>query len=83
MVLLLHGAAFTSQTWVDKVDTVRTVAAMGHRVIAIDLPGYGKTKIQDRQQTNDKAAYLKAGGIEYQCCCCSHAHCSLFQLLRV
>ena len=60
MVLLLHGAAYTSQTWVDKVDTMRTVAAMGHRVVAIDLPGYGRTKILDRGQTNDKAAFLSA-----------------------
>ena len=28
----------------DSVDTLRTLAALGHTVIAIDLPGYGKTK---------------------------------------
>jgi len=43
-VLLLHGAAFTSQTWVDKVPTILTLAAMGHDVIAVDLPGYGKSR---------------------------------------
>jgi len=43
-VLLLHGAAFTSQTWIDKVPTLRTLAALGHGVIAIDLPGYGKSR---------------------------------------
>jgi len=43
-VLLLHGAAFTSQTWVDKVPTLTTLAAVGHNVIAVDLPGYGKSR---------------------------------------
>jgi len=60
VVLLLHGAAFTSQTWIDKVDTIRTLAALGHRVIAIDLPGYGKTKILERQLAKNKADYLEA-----------------------
>jgi len=55
VVLLLHGAAFTSQTWVDAVPTLASLAAMGHRVVAIDLPGYGKTT----GHAKDKAEYLK------------------------
>jgi len=43
VVLLLHGAAFSSQTWVDRVPTIATLAALGHEVIAIDLPGFGKS----------------------------------------
>lgn len=39
ILFLLHGAAFTSKTWVDQVPTLQTMAALGHRVIAIDLPG--------------------------------------------
>ena len=53
-VLLLHGAAFSSQTWVDRVPTMATLAALGHRVIAIDLPGFGKT----RGSVSDKGEYL-------------------------
>ena len=56
MILLLHGAAFSSQTWVDKVDTLVTLAALGNRVIAIDLPGYGKT----RQRVSEKGKYLSS-----------------------
>ena len=33
MILLLHGAAFTSQTWVDKVETLVTLAALGNRLV--------------------------------------------------
>lgn len=53
-VLLLHGAAFDSQTWVTKVPTIATLASIGHRVVAIDLPGYGRTKTT----VLDKGAYL-------------------------
>eukprot|EP00092_Neocalanus_flemingeri_P056856 GFUD01067453.1.p1 GENE.GFUD01067453.1~~GFUD01067453.1.p1 ORF type:complete len:272 (+),score=53.56 GFUD01067453.1:94-909(+) len=54
VVLLLHGAAFTSQTWVDEVPTIATLAALGNKVIAIDLPGFGKTK----DEVEDKGSYL-------------------------
>merc|ERR1719483_944762 len=54
VVLLLHGAAFSSQTWVDRVPTIATLTAAGHKVIAIDLPGFGKT----RGSVSDKGEYL-------------------------
>lgn len=53
-VLLLHGAAFTSQTWVSQVPTIATLASVGHRVEAIDLPGYGHSK----GAAKDKGAWL-------------------------
>jgi abhydrolase domain-containing protein 14 len=54
VVLLLHGAAFTSQTWVSEVPTIASLAAMGHKVVAVDLPGFGKTKAG----VSDKGLYL-------------------------
>eukprot|EP00092_Neocalanus_flemingeri_P014813 GFUD01015989.1.p1 GENE.GFUD01015989.1~~GFUD01015989.1.p1 ORF type:complete len:254 (+),score=79.30 GFUD01015989.1:27-764(+) len=54
VVLLLHGAAFSSQTWVTRVPTIATLAALGHGVIAIDLPGFGRT----RSSVSDKGEYL-------------------------
>ncbi|GLH14011.1 Uncharacterized protein GBIM_18458 [Gryllus bimaculatus] len=42
-VLLLHGRAFSSETW-EKLETLNILAALGHRVVAVDLPGYGNTK---------------------------------------
>lgn len=41
--LLLHGQAFTSKTWQDTLPTIQTLATLGNRVLAIDLPGYGNT----------------------------------------
>ena len=38
-LFLLHGAAFTSKTWVNEIGTMQTMASVGHKVIAVDLPG--------------------------------------------
>lgn len=43
VAVLLHGMAFKSETWLN-LRTIHLLAAMGHRIIAIDLPGYGETK---------------------------------------
>jgi len=41
-VLLLHGAAFHSGTWVE-LGTLDRLAREGVCVVAVDLPGYGRT----------------------------------------
>jgi len=56
VVFLLHGAAFTSQTWVDKVPTIATMAALGHSVIAVDLPGYGNSP----RNNADRAVFMES-----------------------
>ena len=38
-LLLLHGAAFTSETWQSSIPTIQTMCGLGYRVIAVDLPG--------------------------------------------
>jgi len=38
VVVLLHGASSSSQVW-NKLKTLHLIAAVGHRAIAVDLPG--------------------------------------------
>jgi abhydrolase domain-containing protein 14 len=42
-VLLLHGARFNCRTWLEN-GTLEFLAKNGLRAVAIDLPGYGKSK---------------------------------------
>ncbi|HSF14293.1 MAG TPA: alpha/beta hydrolase [Vicinamibacteria bacterium] len=42
-VLLLHGARFSSETW-RKLGTIERLVEAGHHVVAIDLPGYGRSE---------------------------------------
>ena len=42
-VLLLHGMAFNSKTWED-LNTLSFLGKSGYHVIAVDLPGHGKSE---------------------------------------
>jgi len=42
LVLLLHGASFTSETW-RGLGTLEALSREGLRVLAVDLPGFGES----------------------------------------
>ena len=59
-VLLLHGQAFSSKTWVD-LGTLSYLAKAGFNVVAVDLPGFGKSeKIADNVKPEDFLGHLVA-----------------------
>ena len=64
-VLLLHGAGASTHTWRDVLPNL----ARDHRVVAIDLPGLGFTRLADRSRSGleamseDIATLLSAEGL--------------------
>ncbi len=62
-VLLLHGAAFDSGTW-EELGTLRVLADAGLRAVAIDLPGYARSKAARADPQTFLAALIPALGIE-------------------
>ena len=47
-VLLLHGMAFSSKTWLE-LGTLQYLSAMGHRAVAVDLPGIYLSMLKEFQ----------------------------------
>ena len=45
-VLLLHGQRFTSETW-RELGTLDLLARQGYHVVAMDLPGFGRSEASD------------------------------------
>ncbi len=62
-VLLLHGAAFDSGTW-EELGTLDALASAGLRAVAVDLPGYGRSKAARARPESFLPALLTALALE-------------------
>jgi pimeloyl-ACP methyl ester carboxylesterase len=50
-ILLLHGARYTSSTWVD-LGTLNALANAGCRAVAVDLPAHGSSGVRVDHETD-------------------------------
>lgn len=62
-VLLLHGARFDSETW-RNLKTLDLLAKAGFHVIALDLPGYGRSEVSPLDPEVFLAEAMPALGLE-------------------
>ncbi|NJK39422.1 MAG: alpha/beta hydrolase [Oscillatoriales cyanobacterium RM1_1_9] len=56
-ILLLHGASFSAQTW-KEIGTLKRLRSQNYRVVAIDLPGYGKSEPIANYQSEFLAKFI-------------------------
>ena len=57
LFLFLHGMSYTSETW-EKLGSLQLVAALGHRAIAVDLPGWGESANWPADKKINNADYI-------------------------
>jgi pimeloyl-ACP methyl ester carboxylesterase len=62
-VLLLHGGRFSSDTW-RELGTVALLAGEGYRVVAVDLPGFGRSERSQLEPGAFLAALIDQLGLE-------------------
>lgn len=62
-VLLLHGARFSSETW-RTLGTIDRLARASYHVVALDLPGYGRSEVTPIETERFLGEVMAALGIE-------------------
>jgi 3-oxoadipate enol-lactonase len=55
LVLLLHGLGSDSSSWIYQIEPL---ASLGFRPIAVDVPGFGRSKFTQGRWTTRKAAWI-------------------------
>ena len=62
-IILLHGAKFEADTWL-QLGTLGRLVEAGHPVHALDMPGFGKSESCAAQETDVIAAYIRQENLE-------------------
>lgn len=62
-VVLLHGMKFQAETW-RELGTVEFVAGLGRRVLAVDMPGFGRSPASEVEPVEALARLLRQLGLE-------------------
>eukprot|EP01025_Chloroclados_australasicus_P021587 TRINITY_DN22685_c0_g3_i2.p2 TRINITY_DN22685_c0_g3~~TRINITY_DN22685_c0_g3_i2.p2 ORF type:complete len:208 (-),score=20.48 TRINITY_DN22685_c0_g3_i2:507-1058(-) len=44
LFLMLHGAKYNASTWKLETNSLDSLSQKGHRVVAVDVPGFGESK---------------------------------------
>lgn len=57
-VILLHGMKFRAETW-RELGTLEVVAGLGRRVLAVDMPGFGKSPASEVEPVEALARLLR------------------------
>jgi abhydrolase domain-containing protein 14 len=47
-IIMLHGMKFQAETW-RQLNTLDQLAAAGHRVLAVDMPGFGRSEASSEE----------------------------------
>ncbi|WP_028582533.1 alpha/beta fold hydrolase [Desulfogranum japonicum] len=59
VVVLLHGMKFKAETW-QQLGTLEYLAGLGLKVLAVDMPGFGKSPACDQVPVEVLAEYIQA-----------------------
>lgn len=62
-VILLHGMKFQAETW-RELGTLEVVAGLGRRVLAVDMPGFGKSPASEVEPVEALTQLLRHLGLE-------------------
>ena len=62
-IVLLHGARYSSKNWRD-LGTLERLAAKGYFVVALDLPGFGRSQTSEIERDELLGRILDGLGIE-------------------
>jgi abhydrolase domain-containing protein 14 len=62
-VILLHGMKFQAETW-RELGTLEVLAGLGLQVLAVDMPGFGRSPASERKPVEVLAHFFEQRGLD-------------------